>query len=56
MKPIRCNLTKACRIFRNLHRIIILDYGDTSFKISRNFTFFIEELYARPDHGYMLKH
>ena len=35
MKANRCNLTKSRQMF---HRIIISVYGDTSLKISRNFT------------------
>ena len=38
MKTIRCNLKKKQSDFRNFHRIIILENGDTSLKISRNFT------------------
>ena len=38
MKAIRCNLTRNMSDFRNFHRIIIKVYGDTSLKITRNFT------------------
>ena len=32
MKTIPCNLPKSMSDFRNFHRIIILEYGDTSVK------------------------
>ena len=41
--------------FRNFHRIIILEYGDTSLKKFENIHLFIEELYARPYHWYMFE-
>ena len=38
MKTIKCNLTKNMSDCRNFNRIILQVYGDTSLKISRNFT------------------
>ena len=38
MKKIRCNLTKTCRIFATFTESLFKHYGDTSLKISRNFT------------------
>ena len=32
MKTIRCNFTKACRIFATFIEIIMYEYGDTSLK------------------------
>ena len=32
MKTIRCNFTKSMSNFCNFHRIIILEYGDSSLK------------------------
>ena len=39
--------------FRNFHRIIKKEYGDTSFKKIKKFHLFTEELYARQYHWYM---
>ena len=55
MKTIRCNLTKAFRIFatfiESLYKTMVI-----LLKKIKKFHLFIEELYARLDHWYMLKH
>ena len=37
---------KGMSDFRNFHRIIILEYGDTSLKKFKKFHLFIEKLYS----------